>query len=117
MTPEQIVRALADVGEPDADDQEVISDLWAAAMRWRSGEGAEPEVRDAIAAARAYYAMPGNGAGGNLHLVLDDGNVEDSSVDCCLDCASAHGDAEGVRLAEQLRALTVTQRQAVYHGQ
>jgi hypothetical protein len=32
-----------------------------------------PEVRPLI---DAYYALPGNGAGGELHVVLDDGNYE-----------------------------------------
>ncbi len=32
-----------------------------------------PEVRPLI---KAYYDLPGNGAGGDLHCVLDDGNYE-----------------------------------------
>lgn len=36
-----------------------------------------PEVRAII---DAWYARPGNGAGGELHSELDDGNLEDSNL-------------------------------------
>lgn len=40
-------------------------------------------VDDVIIAARLYYAEPGNECGGALHVALDDGNVEDGSIDFC----------------------------------
>jgi hypothetical protein len=36
-----------------------------------------PEVHPLVI---AYYAKPGNSAGGNLHLVLDNYNVKNSHV-------------------------------------
>ena len=44
-----------------------------------------PEVRPLV---RAYYALPGNGAGGELHAVLDDHNYERSSIRYCIARAS-----------------------------
>jgi hypothetical protein len=70
-----------------------------------------PEVR---ALASAYYRMPGNSVGGCLHVVLDDGNLEDGSVASCRDYAAKCDDAAGVELAEKLLQMTVTQRKKVY---
>lgn len=41
-------------------------------------------VGDVLPLAQAYIEKPGNGAGGNLHLVLDDMNVHDDHVSYCL---------------------------------
>lgn len=60
--------------------------------------------------ARDYYAKPGNGAGGSLHIVLDDGNIKDDSVEFCRKWAEDAGDEDGVRLAEALLGLSKTQR-------
>lgn len=40
-----------------------------------------PEVRPLI---DAYYALPGNLAGGELHVVLDDGNYERHHIRWCI---------------------------------
>jgi hypothetical protein len=55
-----------------------------------------------------YYKE--NGAGGSLHIVLDDGNVEDSSVQFCIDYAKKNGDEVGVKLGEILLTMSKTQR-------
>lgn len=57
-----------------------------------------------------YLATPGNGAGGSLHVVLDDANVADSDVRFCLACASKSGDWRGVLLAAAILALSKSQR-------
>jgi hypothetical protein len=41
-----------------------------------------PEVRPLV---NAFYELPGNGAGGDLHTVLDDDNYERSHIRYCLD--------------------------------
>jgi len=46
--------------------------------------------RDMIRPAWSYYNTEGNGAGGSLHIVLDDGNLEDDSVRFCLRWAEGH---------------------------
>lgn len=57
-----------------------------------------------------YYARPENGAGGSLHIVLDDGNVEDDSVAFCEHYAGEAGDGAGRVLARLLGMCSVTQR-------
>lgn len=44
-----------------------------------------PQVRMLI---DAYYALPGNGCGGELHVVLDDGNYERDSIRFCIASAA-----------------------------
>ncbi len=43
-----------------------------------------PEVRPLI---DAYYKLDGNGAGGELHIVLDDHNYERSHIRYCISAA------------------------------
>lgn len=59
-----------------------------------------------------FYRMPGNGAGGSLHIVLDDGNVDEDSVRFCLTYARDRDDAVGVALANVLLSLTDDDRDA-----
>jgi hypothetical protein len=66
-----------------------------------------PEVIDRFA---AYYRRPGNGAWGSLHVVLDDGNVEDQFVRFCINVALEEGDIEGAALGEILLTMSKTQR-------
>ena len=66
-----------------------------------------PEVLDRFA---RYYALPGNGAWGSLHIVLDDGNVDDSHVAFCQNNAHERGDTEGEQLAMILAMMTKSQR-------
>lgn len=44
-----------------------------------------PEVRPLI---EAYYELPGNGAGGELHIVLDDSNYERGHIRWCIEGAT-----------------------------
>ena len=69
-----------------------------------------PEVRELV---RAYYEKEGNSCGGNLHIVLDDGNLSDSCVQFCLDQVHADEDEDGVRIAELMLQMTGTQRRKV----
>lgn len=70
-----------------------------------------PTVPQAIAAIRAYYALPGNEVtGGNLHIVVDDKNLDDGSLVHCRERALERGDTEGIALADLLLLLTRTQR-------
>lgn len=62
-----------------------------------------PEVRELI---RAYYRKPGNAAGGSLHLVLDDGNLDTASIRWVLKHATDEDDADGVLIAEKLLAMS-----------
>lgn len=73
-----------------------------------------PSVPEVAELARAYYEKPGNGCGGSLHIVLDDGNLEDGHIEFCRTYAAERDDADGVRLAELLLQMTPTQRHKVY---
>jgi hypothetical protein len=55
---------------------------------------------------RLYYELPGNGAGGSLHLVLDDGNIETRDITYCRDTAYMSGDWRGVLIANMLLQRT-----------
>jgi hypothetical protein len=68
----------------------------------------KPTIPDVVERFAAYYAK--NLAWGSLHIVLDDGNVEDSSVKFCIENAQERGDVEGKGLAEILLQMSKTQR-------
>lgn len=60
---------------------------------------------------RAYYRLkPENVCGGSLHIVLDDGNYDDHSVEFCRKYAAEQGDTDGVWLASVLQTLNVQER-------
>lgn len=57
-----------------------------------------------------YKAREGNYCGGSLHIVTDDGNFGDRSVQFCEEYALEHGDYTGARLARLILLMTMTQR-------
>ena len=65
---------------------------------------------------RGFYRKDGNGAGGSLHLVLDDGNVSDDNVKFCIDYAEKKGDTEGAALGRKLLELSIVDRYLLYMG-
>ena len=64
-----------------------------------------------------YYRRPGNEVGGPLHLVLDDYNLDDASIDFCIEAAAERGDDAGVALGRAIRNLTRRQRRALVRRQ
>jgi hypothetical protein len=70
----------------------------------------KPTVPDVVPLVRAYYGKPGNEAGGSLHIVLDDCNVDDADVRFCRDTAAERDDDDGVALADILLTMSKTQR-------
>lgn len=71
-----------------------------------------PEIIDRFA---IYYQKPGNQAWGKLHVILDDGNVTDSTVEWCIEYANLCQDFEAVALAQILLSMTKTQRLKLPH--
>jgi hypothetical protein len=69
-----------------------------------------PTVSDVAPLIDRYWHMPGHEIGGNLHVVLDDGNIDDSSVEGSLETALARGDVEATEILTLLRQMTTTQR-------
>jgi hypothetical protein len=70
----------------------------------------KPTVLEVLPLVRAYYEKSDNIVGGNLHLILDDANVEDQHVLFCLGIANERNDDDGVRIAELLLRMSKTQR-------
>ena len=62
----------------------------------------------------SYDNQPGNAAGGSLHIILDDGNIEDNSVQYCIQYAIEHKDRPGENLARKLLLLSWRQRARLY---
>lgn len=61
-----------------------------------------------------YYKKEGNGCGGNCHLVLDDGNLEDSDIQFCKGyCAKAY-DIDGLYIMREMLSMSLEERQKVY---
>ena len=74
----------------------------------------KPVIPDVIPLVKDYYALPNNGAGGSLHIVLDDGNVQDSSIIFCLDICKKNNDEKGIKLCNLLLRMSKTQRRKLY---
>lgn len=70
----------------------------------------KPTVPEVLPIVKAYYAKPGNGVGGSLHIVLDDGNIDTKSVEFCKEYARQNNDSDGIALAELLLKMSYTQR-------
>ena len=64
----------------------------------------------------AYYAKPGNLAGGNLHIVLDDGNVEDENIEWCRERCLEAGDSDGLLLCTLLAERGRSTRRRICSG-
>lgn len=77
-----------------------------------------PTVPDVLPLVRRLYQL--DGAGGPLHIVLDDYNIDDGSIQFCLDalCDETDYDGETVMLSREigtmLLQMTLTQRRRVY---
>ena len=69
----------------------------------------KPTVPEALPFVRTLYES--HGAGCCLHIVLDDGNIEDSSVEFCIRYAEEQGHGSCAALARMLRSMSKTQRQ------
>lgn len=66
---------------------------------------------------RFYYddiSGPGNLAGGNLHVVLDDGNLDDRFIFFCREQAEAEADWLGVYICDWLREIPLDERERLY---
>ena len=71
--------------------------------------------RRLIDTAKLYYQLPGNEAGGKLHLILDDGNCGDSAMWVCIKKCVEESDAMGLYIAAiMLFVMTEEQREKFY---
>lgn len=72
----------------------------------------EPYLDELVALVKEYYKT--NPAGGSLHIVLDDGNLEDNNISFCMGYAAAEEDEAGVQLAILLKNMPLSVRQKLY---
>lgn len=72
------------------------------------------KIDEAVAALRKVYRDNGNAAGCCLHIIADDGNIEQSHADWVAGyaCAIRHGDC--INAADLLEDMTDTERAQVY---
>lgn len=73
----------------------------------------KPAIPEVIPLIYSYRDKPGNEVGGNLHIVLADGNVSDADVEFCRLAAKESGDTEGEILACILATMSKTQRKKI----
>mgnify|MGYP003416924335 FL=1 len=74
-------------------------------------------MKDILGVVKLYFALPGNEAGGNLHLVLSDGNCDDSALWTCVRSCVENEDAMGLWIAvDMLFTMTEEQRRKFYQG-
>lgn len=69
-----------------------------------------PTVPEVLPLVRALYERPAGGAGCCLHVLLDDGNVGDSTAQFCAEYARREGHADCMELAALLVQMSPTQR-------
>jgi hypothetical protein len=61
-----------------------------------------------------YYQN--NGSGGSLHIILEDGNLENAHINWCAGFACAINDNEGSDIANLMLLMSKTQRKTVYNS-
>ena len=65
---------------------------------------------------KEYYQKPGNSVGGNLHIVLDDGNLENSHIQHCKETCIKEHDHDGSKICTLLLQCTDAQRRSIYNS-
>ncbi len=72
----------------------------------------KPYIKELI---KYYYELPDNGAGGNLHIVLDDGNVDYRSIYFCQEECEKSKDTFGYFLCELLSYFLECELEKMYN--
>lgn len=71
-------------------------------------------INDVIPLTKQLYESDGGCVGCCLHIVLDDGNLETSNIQYCLDYARQRNHLLCIEIAEKMLQLTKTQRKQIY---
>lgn len=72
----------------------------------------KPFIKELI---KYYYDDLGNGTGGSLHVVLDDGNLEHATIFWCQNECKKNKDSFGVFLADVLLTFTEDELDNMYN--
>lgn len=75
-----------------------------------------PSVRDVAPYVDAIYDSPDGGAGCCLHIAIDDGNLDDLSIQFCVNFALERGHPVCEKAARLLLRMSGTQRRKARHG-
>jgi hypothetical protein len=70
----------------------------------------KPTILEVLPIMQEFAKLEQNGAGGVLHIVLDDENVEDKHVQFCINEAKKQNDLLGLKLGNLLLKMSKTQR-------
>jgi hypothetical protein len=79
------------------------------------------EIIEVCALVRVLYDDMGDGAGGMLHIVLDDGNIDDDDIQWCIEyCnreenADRHDKETCLEVAHRMLNLSIEERMLVYY--
>lgn len=68
------------------------------------------EYPDIVPLVREFKKNPDNGVGGNLHIFLEDGNIEDDHIAFCLSKCVERGDDLGEAICRLSLRMSHTQR-------
>lgn len=74
------------------------------------GTHVKPTVPDVLPLVWELYDTDHGAVGGCLHIVLDDPNYSDSSVDFCIKTAEARNYMMCLKLVKMIRQMSLTQR-------
>ena len=61
-----------------------------------------------------FLSLEGNEVGGNLHIVLDDGNLEDNDIAFCLVRCAINNDFLGYTICANLLHISYEEREEIY---
>lgn len=62
----------------------------------------KPQMDELLSCCKRLYQLPGCGAGGCLHILLDDNNYRDSDLEFCRQYCSEHAEGEERELAMKI---------------
>lgn len=63
---------------------------------------------------KQFLSLDGNEVGGNLHIVLDDGNLEDDDIEFCLIRCATNSDFLGYTICANLLNISYEEREEIY---
>lgn len=79
------------------------------------------EVGEVCKLVKTLYEDMGEGAGGMLHIVLDDGNLEDDHIQWCIEYCNREENADKhdkeicLEIAHRMLGISMEQRKLVYY--
>ena len=74
----------------------------------------EMKIVDTVVAMLEIYYKKYNCSGGSLHIVVDDGNLDDNNIEYCIEWANNENDVAGFIIGTLLLKMNMRQRKNVY---